>query len=208
MFINNPFELNLCMKKKQLLLLACAFFIIGCSHKKPKGETKDPGFPILPFIKTEVAHVDTSLFAILQLNYIDSNRIDTIYHSREEFRKLATDFLSLPDLTDKSYTGRYKEEVIYDDMLGRAIIVSLPVDPAREIIQRQELVVTPDPSGGESKINNIIIDYLLTSKDSSVEKKMLWLADKSFQVTTIKQLPGKPETITTTKIIWNEPQDQ
>ena len=196
------------MKKKQSLLLACVFFIIACGHKKPTGETKDSKFPILPFIKTQVAHVDTSLFAILQLNYIDSNRVDTFYHRREEFRKLAADFLDLPDLTDKSYIGRYKEEVIYDEMLGRVIIVSLPVNPDKEIIQRQELIVTPDLSGGESKINNIIIDYLLNSKDSSVEKKMLWQADKSFQVTTIKQLPGKPETTNTTKIIWNEPGDQ
>ena len=37
---------------------------------------------------------------------------------------------------------------------------------------------------------------------------MLWQVDKSFQVTTIRQLPGQKETTTTYKVIWSEESDE
>ncbi len=194
--------------KQLFFFILPACILVSCGSKKEENKDGQPGFPVLPFIKSQVAHIDTALYSIIQLNYIDSTRTDTVYVHREQFRALAKDFLDLPDLTDKKYRDRYKEERLYDETLNRAIIVCLPINPEKETIQRQELVVTPSPSGGDSKINNIIVDYFFNSKDSAVEKKMLWQADRSFQVTTIRQLPGKPETISTTKVIWNEPEEQ
>ncbi|HEX2630710.1 MAG TPA: hypothetical protein VHM26_16955, partial [Chitinophagaceae bacterium] len=74
--------------------------------------------------------------------------------------------------------------------------------------QRQELILTPNLEGKDSKIDNIIIDYIQNSRDSSIQKKMLWNAHRNFIITTIKQLPGKDEEVTTRKVIWNEPSNQ
>jgi hypothetical protein len=196
--------------KTRLRLLPIALvslIIISCGNKKEKAE-KGSFFPVLSFIQGQVAHIDTSLFSIRQFTIIDSTHTDTVYIPREQFRGLAKDFLELPDLSEKKYEQRFTEKKIYDETLNRAILVYEPIEKENEIIQRQELVVTPDLTGGDGTVNSIIVDYLLSSKDSSVQKRMLWQADRSFQITTIKQLPGKPETMSTTRVTWNEPENQ
>jgi hypothetical protein len=133
---------------------------------------------------------------------VDSTRSDTFYYKREQFRELASDFLRLPDIASPDYDGRYKEESQFDETLNSVILTYLPVEPEKETIQRMQVMIPPDNQVG--KISSISIDYTVNSRDSSVLKRMLWQVDKSFQITTIRQLPGQPETTSTYKVIWNE----
>ena len=192
------------MKKMLPFLPALLLLLLSC---KSKEKTKDESFfPVLSFIKGQVNHVDTSLYQIMKLNIIDSSRVDTEYVRREDFRELAKDFLEIPDLADPTYSKRFQEERILDNNLGRILMIYLPTDREKETVQRQEVLVTPDE--GIGKMNSVIINYYSNTKDSSVEKKMLWRVDQSFQVTTITQKPGMPESITTTKVVWNESAEQ
>ena len=88
-------------------------------------------------------------------------------------------------------------------MIKRAVLIYEALKPEEEIIKRQELLLTPDMHGGNGSLNTIVMDVGTTTKDSSVQKKMLWQSDRGFQVTTIKQKPGQPETIHTKKVSWN-----
>jgi hypothetical protein len=194
---------NFATMKKLLFTLPLFFFIISCGNKKDESSTPEDIFPVLSFIRSQVAHVDTSFYQIVKLDIIDSTRTDTTYVKREDFRHLAKDFLELPDLEEKQYRGRFTEKRFFDETLNRIIITCLPNDASKEMMQRQELVVIPDPFSEEGKVNSIIIHMVSNSRDSSVEKKLLWQADKSFQVTTITQNPNSPEKITTTKVVWN-----
>lgn len=196
------------MIKNILFLSFLLTAFASCKSKKKPVIDESKIFPVVPFIREEVADVDTSLYTIMDLNIIDSVRTDTVLRNRSEFRALAKEFLELPDLTEEKYKQRFKQDVIYDTMLGKVIVVCLPVDPKNEVLQRQELILTPNLEGKNSQIDNIIIDYIQNSKDSSIQKKMLWNAHRSFIITTIKQLPGKEEMITTRKVIWNDPSNQ
>jgi hypothetical protein len=178
----------------------------SCKQKTKEKKEEDRFFPVLPIIKSQVAKVDTSLYSIRKITYVDSTRTDTVFYRREQFRELAMDFLTLPDISDSKYKDRFKEERQFDETLNRAIFRYLPIDPEKEEIQRQQLLIRPGPP--EDKITSIIIDYLISNKDSSVQKNMLWQVDKSFQVTTIRQLPGQMETTTTYKVVWNEENDE
>lgn len=181
-------------------LLASITLVMGCKGKKE--EPHEPFFPVLSFLNSQVAHVDTSVYSIRKFVVVDSLRTDTVYIPREEFKEAARDFLSLPDIAAASFAKRYKEEKSFDETLNRVRLSYRPVDPKEEEIQSQEVLIKPDPSG--DKISNIIINSFRETKDSSVEKKLLWNADESFQVVIIKQLPGKPETTTTFKVAWGE----
>jgi hypothetical protein len=177
---------------------------ITCKHKKK--EAGEKLFPVLPYLRSQVAHVDSSLYSIQKIVFIDSLRNDTIYLKREEFEDAAKDFLSLPDISASKYEDRYIEDKQYDETLNRVLIVYTPVKPDKEEIQRQEVLIKPDPEG--DKITTIIINSITDKKDSLIEKKMLWNADQSFQVTTIKQFRDGPETISTYKLVWNEPEQE
>lgn len=188
------------MKKTNLVSLALLVLLISCGSSDK--EKKEDFFPVGAFLKSQVAQVDTTLNSIRQYIYIDSTRIDTVYVHRNQFRELAKDFLTIPDLASSQYKDRYKEDKQFDETLNRVLLTYMPVNPEKELIQRQEMLIRPDPGG--DKVTTIIINTVNNSKDSSVQKKMLWQVDQSFQVITTRQLPGQPETTSTIKVVWNE----
>jgi len=192
------------MKKNRIPIFFTAVLLsfFSCKSKKKDEPGKEKFFPVLSFIKSQVAHIDTSLYSIRKIVYVDSTRNDTVYYRREQFRGLAADFLSIPDLSSSKYEDRFKEEKLFDETLNSVIITYQPLNPDKEEIQRQEVLIRPDPTG--DKVTTIIIDYFINNKDSSVQKRMLWQVDKSFQVSTTRQLPGQPEINSTLRVIWNE----
>ena len=189
-----------------ILFLFVIITTTACKQKK-KEEVKH-FISVLSLIKKQVAHVDTSLYSIMKVVYKDSLHSDTTYIPREQFEEIAKEFLDIPDLSDEKVAARYKEDpVTHDEMLNRVIITYLPVNPEKEEVKRQEILATPVP-GEDAKVNNIIIIREISNRDSFVQKKMLWQMDKSFQVVTTSQQPGKPEIIITTRVSWNEDPNQ
>jgi hypothetical protein len=193
------------MKKYLVLLLLFIMTLPACKSKNKEPEKKFVS--VLSLIENQVAHVDTSLYPIIKIVQNDTLPGDTTYIPREEFRAAAKDFLSIPDLSDKKVAKRYKEETMFDEMMNRVVITYTPENPDKEEIQKQELVVTPNDITGD-KVSNIIINRVISNRDSFMKQNMLWQMDKSFQVATTLQKPGKPEKTTTLKVTWNEGYDQ
>ena len=193
--------------KATLAAVLIAFIIlsiISCGGKTK--EDKEPFFPVLSYIKSQVADIDTSLYSIRKLTVIDNLKTDTIYLHRENFRDEAKDFLAIPDISSPSYRKRYTEEKLFDETLNRVLLTYTPLNPDKEEIQRQEVLIKPDPSG--DKVTNIIINSVINTRDSSVQKNLLWKVGESFQATITKQLAGQPEKISIVKVIWNEDDQQ
>jgi hypothetical protein len=178
-----------------------ALLILSCGGKKE--EKKEPFFPVLSFIQSQVAHVDTSIYTIRKVVLKDSVGADTTYIPREQFRKEAADFLSLPDISLPGYTKKYTEVKDFDPTLNRVMMVYSPVNAANEEIQRQEVLIKPDAIEGD-KITSIFINSVTNSQEGQVEKKLLWQIDKSFQVTTVSSPKNGAEKTSTFKVIWNE----
>ncbi|RYY53413.1 MAG: hypothetical protein EOO09_18060 [Chitinophagaceae bacterium] len=177
-----------------------AVAIPSCKNED-KAET-EAFFPVLSFIGSQVAMVDTSLNSILRITQVDSTRSDTVNIHREKFRENAAEFLNLPDLSEKKYRDRYRSSKQFDQGLNLVILTFEAIRPEKELIHTEQVTIMP--SIGGDKVRNIIINLVSNSRDSSVQKRMLWNADQSFQVSTIKQLPGQPETSSSYKVTWNE----
>ena len=188
---------------KKILAGSILLLLLACSNKKKE---KEGFFPVLSYIKSQVAQVDTSLYPIIMITWQDSVHTDTTYVKREEFRDLAIDFLDIPDLTEKKYQSLYTEEKFFDQGLNRVVFTCKPKKTDTAMIQQQETQIAPDPSG--DKVKSFFIDLIVPNKDSSVEKKMLWKVDESFQVATIVQKPGQPEITRIIKVAWNERPDE
>lgn len=189
------------------LVLAAIFIVCFTACKEKQKSTQEEFFPVLSYIQSQVAHVDTSLYSIRRIVPADSFRNDTIHMRREEFRDAARDFLSLPDISASKYAARYTQAKQFDETMNRVLLVYTPLLPEKEEIQRQEVLIHPGQGGGD-KVTNIIIHSVVQTKDSLVEKRLLWKVDHSFQVVTTRQLPGRPETTSTFKVIWNEDDDK
>lgn len=192
--------------KTYLFFLPFLLLLTLSCKQNPKEEEKK-FISVLSLIEKQVAHIDTSLYAITRVVYNDSLHSDTDYIRREDFRSVAKEFLEIPDLSEKKVAKQYMEETRYDELLNRVIITYTPINSDDGEIKKQEIQVTPDLATGD-KVNNIIINRMINNRDGFLQKDMLWQIDKSFQVVTTTRQPGQPEKITTTKVTWNEDSDQ
>lgn len=185
------------MKSITLPLIISLIVILSCKNKV---EEKDKYFPVISFLNSQVAHVDTSVYAIKKITIQDSIS-DTVFVPREEFRQLAKDFLDAPEISNKQLRDKYTESEYYDDMLKKVIITYSPTEKDLEL-QRQEVHISPNTGDGD-KISTIILNRYHANKDSTVQKRMLWQVDERFQIVTTIQKPGVTEQTTTLKVIWN-----
>ncbi len=182
-------------------LIAAAFlFLVSCKSKKEE-DANAAFFPVASFIKSQVAQVDTTLNRIMKIITVNGTS-DTAHISREEFRKEAKDFLSLPDISSKKLKDDYTETQLYDEDLERVILNYTPKNQDTEI-RRQEVMIKPDNLRGD-KVESIFIDQLLEFNDSTVQKRLTWNVDHNFQVVTIVQKGNTPDKIHTLRLVWNE----
>jgi len=182
------------------LLFLVAISALLCKSKK-ENENNKSFFPVLSFIKSQVAEVDTSVYPILKIVTMNSSP-DTVYIKREEFRHYANDFLTMPDISAKKWNDDYQETKLYDGDLKRVILNYMPKDVNQEI-RRQEVMIEPGQQS-EDKVRTIIIERVVMNEDSTVQKNMLWQVDKHFQVVTVTTKKNQPEKIEKLKVIWNK----
>lgn len=188
------------MKKTWLYLPLIFLLIISCKSKKEESTTKFVS--AISIINEEIARVDSSLATIIKYDFIDSTRTDTTFIHRQDFRKIASDFTSLPDISNEKLKSSYTEEQLFDEQMNTVILTYQLKPGEKQPINRQEVLVAPNSEA--DNIKSIFIDYFIENRDSSLQKKLLWQPNRSFQVTTIKQFPGQPEIISNTKVTWNE----
>jgi hypothetical protein len=191
------------MNKPFFFLLISTLFLISCKNKKAVN-TEEPStayFPVLSYIKSQVAHVDTSLYRIIKVVEKDSTTRDTIYLKREEFKQAAKDFLSIPDISSDDLKDEYTESKIYDSDLESAVLNYMPKKPNQEVT-RQEVMIKPSTAG--DNVQSIFINRVTNTEDSTVQKILFWEVDKRFKIITLVQKPNAPEKKITEEVIWND----
>jgi hypothetical protein len=191
------------MKKPFTFLLIGTLFLISCKNKKAESTEEASGayFPVLSYIKSQVAHVDSSLYRIIKVVQKDSVTRDTIYLKREEFKQAARDFLSIPDISSGDLKDEYTESKNYDQDLELVALNYMPKEPDQEIT-RQEVMIKPSNEG--DKVQSIFINRNINAEDSTVQKILFWEVDKKFKVVTLVQKPNAPEKKITEEVIWND----
>ena len=181
-------------------LIIPVLIVISFSACKEKKEAKQES-PIsaLSIIKGQLNRLDTSLYSLIKYETSD-NITDSTYLKREEIRKFAAPFLSLPEIADKNYYNNYNEERLIDAQQETLNITSTAKNENAEI-QKQIIVITlSDVSSG--KVQSIFIDRYIPSKDSTIEQKLFWEIDKYFSIGTIVEKENQPDKTHFTKVAW------
>lgn len=179
--------------------------LLGIILVSCQGGDKKNYISIPSLIEEQVAHVDTSLYSITKFIYqgTDTLASDTFYIRREDFRNEADAFLQLPDLSLPKLAKRFNEESRYDDLLKRVILTYTPKNAKEEDWQKLEVMIAPEPATGD-KVTTILANKVKNDRKGLLQEDLLWIMDKSFQVTRIAQLPGEESVTSTYKVIWNE----
>ena len=186
---------------RHLLLPALIVCLFSCKSEKEEETEETRFFPVLSYLNSQVAHVDTSLYRIIKITTVEKQS-DTAYIPREEFRKAAADFLSIPDITKGSLKKDYKETELYDESIESVVLSYMPTEDGAEI-RRQEVIIQPAQAETD-QVKSIFIDRIIEQDKATVRKNMLWQVDRRFQVVTITQHSDGTEKIEKVQVIWND----
>ena len=182
--------------------LTILFLLIACKEKKdvPKEKSKEEQ-PIsaLSIIKGQLNHLDTSIYEVKKFETIN-NVTDSTYLRRDEIRKIAAPFLSLPDIADAKYYEKYSEDKLIDIEQNTLNITAFSKSDTAEI-QKQIIIVSISPTEN-SKVQSIFIDRYISKGDSTIEQKLFWVLDNYFSIRNIIEKENQPEKILTTKVTW------
>ncbi|HEX6333184.1 MAG TPA: hypothetical protein VFZ78_03095 [Flavisolibacter sp.] len=175
----------------------------GCKNDdKRSSEEKGVYFPVQSFIKSQVAHVDTSLYRIQKI-YWDGVNSDTTIVRREDFRGLAKDFLDMPDISSDKLKKDYEENTGYDDMTDKMFFSYTTTDKEHEIRKQDVFMGSLPDEKGNNPVETFVIDLVRAKGDSVVEKKMVWDVDKRFSVFR-KVTSGNSEKVSRLVVTWND----
>lgn len=189
------------MKNYWIFPVFTLILIISCKEKKENKQEKEE-LPIsaLSIIKGQMNKLDSSMYAFIKFER-NGNKTDSVYLKREEIRKLAAPFLSLPDIADNAYYKKYTEERLIDAQQNTLNITSTLNDGEKGEIQKQIIIVgLADVSGGQ--VQSIFIDRSINSADSTIEQKLFWQIDKHFSIGNIIIKENQPEKTSYTKVEW------
>jgi hypothetical protein len=156
-------------------------------------------FPVHSYLHSQVAHIDTSLYPLRKIVRYNG-KSDTSFIPREQFRKEAADFLTIPDIASNKLKDDYTESRIYDDLLKRVLFSYTPKEEDASIL-RQDVTIEPS-AGGDDAVRTIFINQLNDNNDSAVQKKMLWEVGRRFQVVTTVSKKGGTDNTRTLEVWW------
>ena len=185
------------MKNFLIIFSLVAVLFAACKGKKETKQEKP--ISALSIIKGQLNGLDTSLYSITKYETAD-DIADTSYLKREEIRKFAAPFLSLPEIADKEYLNNYTEDRLIDAQQETLNITSIAKNENAEI-QKQIMIITlADVSSG--KVQSIFIDRYIPSKDSTIEQKLYWEMDKYFSIGSVIQKDNQPDKTHRTIVAW------
>lgn len=188
--------------KNLLFTLFLFSFLAGCGAKKKKPEVPEASFfPVVPYIKGEVARLDTSLSSFLKIETANG-RSDTTPIKSTEVRRYAADFLSLPDISSPELKNDYEVTHLYDDMLNAFVFTFTTKEP--HPVKREDVVLEPDAEdAGKNTVKSIFVERWGNENNTAVRKNLFWEAGKSFHVTTTSTLPNDSLSTKRLQVVWN-----
>ena len=181
------------------LLVIVLFSVSSCKSRKKKKEPETKFFALIPFLRSQVAAMDTSINPIIAITTTDSGT-DTVDVHRADFKQYAIDFLSIPDISSEETKENYTESVMYDEPTNSILLNYTPINSDEDI--RRETIILDSDEKGEGEVKTVIIDWFRESKDSVVIKNMIWQVDKSFQVITKTTPANQQEKIRILEVKW------
>jgi hypothetical protein len=186
-----------------MIILIGVVFLSSCKDQKPattapEQTEKKNYFPVVDFLKGQIHYVDSLPSAILKI-VTENNKQDSSYVKRDEFDKLAQDFI-LSDLQQNNFEKNFKESSFIDQTTQSATFNYTSTD-SKLSLQRVDVLATPDEL--YSKVKSIFIQQTLNKSDTIIIKKLYWQTNKHFQIATSVQAPGQPRKIKQLRVTWD-----
>jgi hypothetical protein len=192
------------------LLTGFAFIsiFIGCNSSGTQPEASQSAdttkkvkayFPVLDFIKSEIAYVDSLPVGIMKYT-TENGKTDSAYIKQPEFHQLAREFI--PSALEKeSFEREFSETSFFDNTTQYSNFLYSTRN--RNLSLHRVDVLSKPEDVVYNKVKSIYMEKSFQRGDSFISQKMYWKTGQNFSINTeITTL--KPETITRqVKVVWN-----
>ena len=197
---------------KYPFVLTAVLFILSCSEKKPgslpglatrQDSVQPPAqyFPVMDFIKSEIAGVDSLPVGIKKYteNGDSGNKKGYAYIKPEEFHRLAAEFIP-EELSDSIFKKEYQETSFLDRSSNSATFfyttknASLPLQRVDVLTQKGDIY---------DKVKSIYLQKNYRSGDTDFIKKLYWRPQRSFQVITLASSGSQKPVTEIINVVWD-----
>ncbi len=191
--------------KKQFFIsfILLTFALYNCTNNntssdQSKNDTDGKAFyPVGNYILSQLAYIDSMPLAIIKYTTIH-NATDTSIMEKKEFRHIAAAFMT-PDISSPELRSQYEEHSFIDATLG-TITLTYTARNDNLPLRKADILLDQENTG----VKTIYIEKIIPGTDSSVVKKMLWVANRNCQITTLVQKEGQPEDVILERYVWDE----
>jgi hypothetical protein len=174
-------------------------FVLASSCKNKSKAKEETPISVISIIKGQVQHLDTSLYQFTKYQKKEDHP-DTSWINREEAIRLASDFLTLPDISQKNYRSDYTEERLIDAAQNILSITAIAKKEDAEI-QKQIIIINLDELAS-GKVSSLYFDRIKQVRDTVIEQKLFWEIDKFFQEGTSILVNNQQEKTELLKVSW------
>jgi hypothetical protein len=194
------------MKSFALLLAMSSLLIYSCrddikEKAEPVSVPEEPKnfFPVLDFIKGEIAYVDS--FPLKMTRYsIQNGHTDSSFIQSKEFDQLSREFLD--SSLDKASLEREFSENSFLDQTSQSLTFTYTRKNGQDGIYRIDVLASQDPA--HDKVKSVYIEKKIRSSDSTIIKKMFWKSKRNFQVISIARAAKGTDLTSQLKVVWDE----
>jgi hypothetical protein len=151
-------------------------------------------YPVNPYIKEQVAKVDSAAVFIYKITVEDGKKDSSILN-KQQFNQWAGAFLEY-DISDKSIHKYYRENIFMDETTRSITFNYTSADSSQPLQSVDILLDTAD-----QHVKRVFINKVKSYTDSMVTEKGGWKNNESFFINRITERPGKT-TIQQNIIVW------
>jgi hypothetical protein len=191
-----------------LLILFPVFFFFACHHtpattgtdhpKTPDTPAKKNYFPVLNFLKGEIAYVDSFPFKLMEYR-IRNGKTDSTLINTQTFNDLAKPFLS-DDLDSARFEAKFDESSFLDRSTNLLTFTYSTKDTSYGL-RRVDVLAVPDL--GADKVQSIYLESSSGNADSLVLSKMYWKSGRNFSILHIYQPKHGEASSSQVKVVWD-----
>ena len=191
--------------KKQLFIffILLPFALYNCTNNDTssdhsKEDTAGKAFyPVGNYIRSQLAYIDSMPLAVIKYTTIH-NVTDTSIIEKKDFKHIAAAFIT-PDISSPEFKSQYEEHSFIDATLG-TITLTYTAKNDKVQIRKTDILLNQENTG----VRTIYVEKIIPGSDSSVIKKMLWIANLNCQITTLIQKEGQPEAVILERYVWDD----
>ena len=191
--------------KKQLFIffILLPFALYNCTNNdtssdQSKEDTAGKAFyPVGNYIRSQLAYIDSMPLAVIKYTTIH-NVTDTSIIEKKDFKHIAAAFIT-PDISSPEFKSQYEEHSFIDATLG-TITLTYTAKNDKVQIRKTDILLNQENTG----VRTIYVEKIIPGSDSSVIKKMLWIASLNCQITTLIQKEGQPEAVILERYVWDD----